>query len=121
MIKTKTAQTTNARKGLAAIVFFKINTIIFNYDADQIKVMVQTYTDEREEGAEEALYVPFDSPITVDFTIAEFLTLFGTNTLNDFDANKYAMLIGEIDKANKGEGNYENKVWDLTAADLETV
>ena len=32
---------------------------IFNYDADQIKVMVQTYTDEREEGAEEALQESF--------------------------------------------------------------
>jgi hypothetical protein len=120
MIKSKTAQIIDARKGLSEIVFFTIPTVMFNYSGDQVKVDVQTSTDEAAEGEDQRL-VPFGSPITVDWTVAEFFALFGTTSLNDFNTNKYELLKVEIDKANKGEGGYDNKVWDLKLADLENA
>lgn len=124
MIRSKTPQLIDAQNQISAVVYLDMGPAIQDRKNGFRKFNITTYISSvNQEG--QTVLTGIKENVAV-FTEATFMSLWGTNTLADFEANIDNFMIQQIDYINSytwagTEAQQPVRFWNLTAADLEIV
>jgi CYTH domain-containing protein len=124
MIKTKTEQVIDAQNGFSSIVYLSITGVKKLYHNNTIEFTILTSVEAQDEEGKTGL-VGIKENVAL-FKLETFNGMYGGLTLNEFESEKYKLLIDQIDYINKytwtgEELTPKNRYWNLTKADLEIV
>ncbi len=121
MIRTKTAQVIDARTNKSEVVYFHLMDEVKNEASQTVTFYIATsYLNAENQ------FQQFGEISKATYAKSTFMTLFGEMSINEFEAAKDTLMIGQIDYINKYEPTGEekfpfSKFWALTAEDLEIV